>query len=269
MNKMIAIWGNPNSGKTTFSIKLAHALSKHKKNVILVFCDSMVPIISAVMPFKQVKQQSLGEILSAVQITQEQILKKNITLDKNEYLSVMGYLHGENESTYAKYSKESVIDFFILLKHLADYIVIDCSSFITHDILSRAALELSDQVIRLISPDLKAISYYDATLVQIAQRKYNLQNHIKILSNVKANMPADAISNKFGGVSLSLCHLEEIEKQFYEGRLFEPLTLKSSESYQNIVETLANRLMGADEHAKTAKINQLKKWIKSGVRKDA
>ena len=42
MGKLIAVWGSPDSGKTTFSVKLAEALynrSRGKSAVIVVFTD--------------------------------------------------------------------------------------------------------------------------------------------------------------------------------------------------------------------------------------
>jgi len=246
-NKIISIWGNPNSGKTTLSIKLANDLSRQKKNVILILCDNVTPTVSTIMPLTDVKDKSLGDLLSSMQITQESILKKCITINKNDHLSVLGYLHGENERTYAKYSKERVLDLFILLKHLADYIIIDCSSLLSSDILSRTALELSDKVIRLISVDLKAISFYDSSLPQLAERKYDLQSHIKVLSNTRSTMPDDSVSNKFGGVLLKLPFTEEIEKQYLEGRLFEKLQDKKSQSYTSSLNEVISLIISEDE----------------------
>lgn len=257
-NKIIAVWGNPNSGKTTLAAKIANELSKKKKNVILVLCDNITPTVSTILPLTDAKNQSLGELLSAIQITQESILQKSITLGKNEYLSIIGYLHGENERTYAKYSKERVVDLFILLKHLADYIIIDCSSLISYDILSRTALELADKVIRLISPDLKAISFYDSCMPQLAERKYNLQNHMKVLSNVKYTMPKDSVANKFGGVLLEVPFTEEIEKQYLEGRLFDSLVDKKSEDYVKSINEILASIEGEDEMLK--KVKEKKKF---------
>ena len=231
-NKIISIWGSPSSGKTTLSLKLSNEISKKKKNVILILADCTTPALSTVMPQIDAGEKSLGALLSAPLITQESILKNCILANKSEHLSVISYLHGENEKTYAKYSKERVVDLFILLKHIADYVIIDCSSNLSNDILSKSALELSDKVIRLITPDLKATSFYASSLPKLSQRKYNLQNHIKVLSNIKENMPKDYMASRFGGISLELPHLEEIEQQYIEARLLEVLTDKKSQKYR-------------------------------------
>ena len=90
-NKIIALWGNPDAGKTTVSIKLAKELSTKKKNVIVVFCDVLSPSIMTILPYAKEENKSLGSILSAPEITQEDILSKCITLEKNPYISLLGY----------------------------------------------------------------------------------------------------------------------------------------------------------------------------------
>ncbi|CDI50101.1 chromosome partitioning ATPase [Clostridium tetani] len=44
-NQIVTIWGNPFSGKTSLSIKIAEKLSLKKKNVIVVFSDIIAPTI--------------------------------------------------------------------------------------------------------------------------------------------------------------------------------------------------------------------------------
>lgn len=247
MNKVIAIWGNPNSGKTALSIKLANELTKNKKNVILIHCDHETPAISSILPFTTTKDESLGALLSAMQITQESILKACIPVGGNRNLTVMSYLHGENDRTYAKFSKERIIDLFILIKHLADHIIIDCSSHIGEDLFSRAALELSDLVIRLITPDLKAISYFDSCLPLLSERKYNVGKQLKVISNVKPEMPRDMVANKFGGIDLELKYSCELERQFVEARLFEALIEKKSKPYMGEVKRMAKNFSAPKE----------------------
>lgn len=241
-NKIIAVWGSPNSGKTTLSIKIAQELALRKKNVIIVFCDSITPVISTVLPFFEVKDQSLGELLSVAQITQDGILEKCISLKDNKYLAVMSYLHGETERTHAKYSKERIIDFFILLRHLADHIIIDCSSIITKDILSRTALELSDSIIRLTTQDLKAISYFDACLPLLSERKFKVDQHYKVVSNVNGEANKDIMSQNNWDIKHVLPFISEINNQWSEARLFESLMEKKSKAYDHEIKQIVNHL---------------------------
>ena len=67
MGKIIAVWGSPSSGKSTFSIKLAKELASKKKNVIIVFADNNCPVIPTLI--QKENSKSLGNILSAVNLT--------------------------------------------------------------------------------------------------------------------------------------------------------------------------------------------------------
>lgn len=237
-NQILAIWGNPNCGKTTISIKIARELALKKKNVIIVMCDTLCPQSMIVLPHVKAEKKSLGSLLSAPNISQEDILSKCITLDKNQYISILGYEHGENIFTYAQYTKERAVDLFILLRHLADYVIVDCSSVFTSDILSTAALEIADKVIRLKSAKLKAVSYFDSYLPLLADRKFNADNHIKALSNVKNNEPKEQIKEKYHGIKCELPHVEEISEQFLCGELFQELKSKEKEEYNSAIREL-------------------------------
>lgn len=239
-NQIIAVWGSPSSGKTVTSIKIARELSLKKKNVIVVFCDTLAPDLMTVLPHVSIKDKSLGSILSAPEITQKNILKKCITVNKNEYISLIGYMKGENCFTYPDYSKERAVDFIILLRHLADYVIFDCLSFFTSDVLSTAALELSDKVIRLSCCNLKAVPYYESMLPLLQDRKFNANRHIKVLSKFRGKEPRELIAEEVGGVQHELPFVEELEEQHITGELFKPLVSKQSKKYRQSIQRLIN-----------------------------
>ncbi|MDT8716053.1 ParA family protein [Clostridium sp. 19966] len=243
-NQIIAVWGNPSSGKTTGAIRIAKEISLKKKNVIVVFCDIFSPMIMTLLPSVKGEEKSLGSILSAPEINQETILSKCITLDKNKYISLLGYTQGENIFTYAEYSKERAVDFLILLRHLADYVVIDCSSVFAYDILSAVSLEMADSVVRFCSSNLKAVSYFNSYLPLLADRKFNLDKHIKVLSNMKVNEPVEQIKELYKGISYEFPFVEELENKFLSRELFNDLNSKDSQEYKEAIRRLASFLMG-------------------------
>ena len=73
--QMLAVWGSPGAGKTVTAVKLALELSKRKKNVVLVFTDVTAPTLPAVVSEKKLPDVSVGELLAAPGMTQEQVLK--------------------------------------------------------------------------------------------------------------------------------------------------------------------------------------------------
>ena len=51
MSKTIAIWGSPNSGKTTFATKLAQTIyDKYQATVIVLYVDNETPALPVIFP---------------------------------------------------------------------------------------------------------------------------------------------------------------------------------------------------------------------------
>lgn len=85
--QMLAVWGSPGGGKTVTAVKLALELSKRKKNVVLVFTDVTAPTLPAVVSEKKLPDVSVGELLAAPGMTQEQVLKTCVPCEKNPYMA--------------------------------------------------------------------------------------------------------------------------------------------------------------------------------------
>lgn len=93
--KMLAIMGSPGSGKTTVAVKLAQGLAARKKNVIVVLCEPFTPVIPTLVPAGTAHDVSLGHLLTAPGITQEDILKACVSAGRNGYISLLGYRAGK------------------------------------------------------------------------------------------------------------------------------------------------------------------------------
>ena len=70
MSKIIAVCGAPESGKTTFALKLAHSLNnKGKKKVLYVSFDLTIPALSYLFPnCKDSELYSIGKVLDNTDI---------------------------------------------------------------------------------------------------------------------------------------------------------------------------------------------------------
>jgi len=241
--KVLAVWGSPNSGKTLLSVKLANLLSQDKKDVILVLCDSFTPMMPVILPQTNSEEKSLGKILSDPEISQDNILLNCSTLKKNSYLTYLGYRKGENVLTYPDYNNLKVTDFIIQLRHLADYIIFDCSSYFTTDILSMMALEMADSVIRLGGCRLKDLSCFASQIPIFADRRFNSENHIKVLSNFKANDSISEFKEIYQDIKFELPNITEIEEQFAIAAIIESLTTKEGKAYENTLKRIAKEAL--------------------------
>ena len=232
--QMLAVWGSPGAGKTVTAVKLAAELAKRKKNVVLAFTDLTAPPLPAVAAEGQLPEVSVGELLSAPGMTQEQVLKTCVPCEKHPYISFLGYKAGENVFTYAEYSKEKAVDMPVLLRHIADYVIVDCT----------AALEVADDVLRVCGCDLKAISYFASYLPLIEDRKFKPEQHIRALSNTRPYQGGMEYENSFGGVKYRLPYLPIVEEQAATLKLLEPLAGKEAKSYEPVIAAIAAEVFG-------------------------
>lgn len=241
--QILAVWGSPSSGKTITAVKIARELSMNKKNVAMVLCDAVCPALPALLNSKKAAEGSIGEVLSAPAISQELILKNSVYSDKNPYVSFLGYKAGENVYTYAEYTKERAVDLLVLLRHIADYVVVDCASSLTDSILSTAALEMADTVLRLGTCDLKSVSYFMSSLPLIADHRFRPEQHIRVLSDIKPQQAAGGYENAYGGVAYKLPHVDAIEEQFYSLALLEGLSGREAKVYESIIRAIAGEVL--------------------------
>ena len=242
-NQVLAVWGSPSSGKTIMSVKLARYIASQKKNVILVFADMSAPPLPYVCPSSDLESElSLGNILGAAHVDGNLVKQNAILHKKNEYLTMFAMLKGENAFSYAPYTETQAREFIHALRQLADYIIIDCTSNITNDILSAVSLIESDAVLRLVSCDLKSISYLNSQLPLLLDNKFNANKQYKAASNVLSFQADDEIEQIVGGVNYKIPHSDEVYKQFLAGNLFGGLTEKDSKDFRKAVSKIANEV---------------------------
>lgn len=243
----LAIWGSPGTGKTTTAVKLALALAVRKKNVVVVLCDFIAPAPQTLQPKVPTEGKSLGDLLSQPSISQDAILSRCIPFGKSPYISLLGYKSGDNAFTYAQYAKERAVDLLTLLRHCADYVLLDVCSIFSHDVLSAVALENADAVLRLCACDLKSMSYFSSSLPLIADSRYSSGRHIKVLSAVKPGQDSGEYDNTYGGASYTLPYVPELEEQFFAAQMDDALCTKGAKEYNAAIVQMAMDLLLEDE----------------------
>ena len=202
---VLCVWGSPCSGKSTVAVKLAKHLADKKQNVILLMCDATAPMLPCVVPPSELEvEKSLGSILAATHVTESLVKYNMVTLKKNSYLTMIGMLKGENEYTYAPYSKIQAKELLDCLREIAPFIIIDCSSYIANDILSAISLMECDAILRLVNCDLKSISYLSSQLPLLQNSGFDMEKQYKIASNVKPNHGVEEMAGALGSLAFKI-----------------------------------------------------------------
>lgn len=244
-NQMLAVWGSPGSGKTTVAVKLAKELAAKKKRVILLLCDMTAPMIPCICPAQDLEcVRSLGSVLAAARIS-ESLVKQNLCLHKRyENLAVLGLQKGENEYTYPPYTASQAEELLGCLRALATYVIVDCGSYIANDILSAVTLMEANAVLRLMTCDLKCVSYYSSQLPLLRDHKWEADKQYKVASNLKTQEASGHMEQVLGSMAFKLYHSPELERQSLAGNLFEDLVLRDSKGVRRELSDICMEVFG-------------------------
>lgn len=242
--KIIAVWGSPNSGKTTLSTKLATAIyDRYQSTVIVLYCDLEAPVLPIIFPNE--KHDDIGSVgvpLSKTEIEAEDIERNAITMKNRGNLIFFGYRAGDNKFTFPRYGRAKAENLINILCHNADYVIVDCSSNLENSILSATAIEMADQIIRLASPDLKCISYYLSQMPVYADGKYRLGEHIQGLNTPNADvfMPVEEAKAYLKDVRFTVPFSTAVKVQMQTGSLVEPT---GDKSFDNRMREIAEKVV--------------------------
>lgn len=259
--KVVAVWGNSGSGKTTTSLKLALKLADEKKNVIVIFTDIIAPDAKIINPFEK-DLSSIGNLWTTPNCSKEQIYKALITT-KSKYICFLGYKHGENIFSHSDYTKENILDVFMKIKTMADYVIIDCVSQFAYDTISTVALEISDTVICLGEATPKAFSFFDSNLDLLLDSRFKREEHIRVLSKIKSYQARDIMLNRIGNVNIEIPYTDEIEMQMLEGKLLDTGVSKYYKNYDLAISRLVNMFNTNVEDTKEKSVSSTKEKEKS------
>lgn len=226
MSKLIAVWGSPDSGKTAFAVKLASVVyERYTSTVMVLSCDDMIPALPCLFPNIEADEMySLGAPLSQTEITQQAVIDSIVTRKGKINLGYLGYKDGENRYTYPAYSENKAKELLEVLKSLADFVVVDCTSSLDN-ILAATAIKEADQVIRLVTPTLKSIAFFSSQLPRYADPVFQCEEHILGLNCTEADcyMPVEEVKSHFKETAFTLPYCREIRQQSIDGKLSEPV----------------------------------------------
>ena len=203
----------------------------------------MTPMLHCVCPPSELEElHSLGSILSAAHPSPPLIKANAVCHRRNSHLVMLGLKKGENLYSYPAFDEQIAEEFIDNVRELAPYVILDCSSYIAFDILSAVSLMKADAVLRMVSCDLKGVSYLASQLPLLNGEQWNSDKHIRIAGNLQKYQAVDNLSQAMGGLSYQIPHAEEVEQQFLSGNLYKDLTAKQSRVFQKTIVQIAEEV---------------------------
>ncbi len=247
-NRVLAVWGSPSCGKTTIAAKIAGYIADKGFDVALLLCDTDAPPLPLLASPSDIEtEKSLGSILAAARITENLVMQNAITFKKNKHIVAFGLMKGENSFFYPKYTQVQAKELIDALRDIADFVVIDCSSHLSDDILSTVSLIEADCVLRLINCDLKSISYLSSQLPLLADGRFKSDKQLKAANNVKSIHSRENIEQIIGGVTFTVPHSDLVERQYLEGELLKDTPVKrESKEFRVMIEQIAEEVFELD-----------------------
>ena len=224
MSKVIAVWGAPNSGKTTFATKLARAIyDTYQATVIVVYTDNETPTLPVIFPnYKKEDICSVGMALAQTDIDRHDVVKQMVTIKDKQNLCFLGFTDGENKYTYPAFDATKVRSLYSVLSSLADYVIIDCTSSLKNP-LSKVAVREADEVIRLSAPTLKSVSYLASQLPLYADPMFRLEQHIEGINVTDEDlyMPIEEAKSHLHDVRFTIPYSRAVKQQMLDGNLYD------------------------------------------------
>ena len=224
MAKVTAVWGSPDSGKTTFAVKLASTIySEYNSTVMLVCPDMETPTLPVLFPnAKRDDLSSIGVPLAKTDVAKEDVIRQTVSIRGMENFGVVGFKDGENKYTYPSFDEVKVRALFAALADIAQVIVVDCTSSLSNPI-SAYAVKYADEVIRIAAPTLKSVSWLSSQLALYADPVYKLDRQIQGLHvpDGELYMPLEEARAHIADVRFSVPYCRAVKQQMMDGKLWQ------------------------------------------------
>ncbi len=237
---VIAVWGTPGSGKSTFSAILARYLSRDKSKSIIISPDIHTPMLPVWFPSENIENSmSIGHILNSHEINSGIIAGKVKLLKSYPYVGVLGYTSGDMPLSYPEVSYEKIAQLIQVTAGMVDYVIVDCTSRVT-DLFTPAAIEAADVIVGIFSADLRGVSYRKAQLPLLNGQKFRLEDHLIIAGMVRPYYALDEMEHICGGLDGVLPWVREIDRGVTEGVAFNNLKY-CPDKYLDVLDSILDR----------------------------
>ena len=244
---VIAVWGSPGSGKSTFSAILARYLTRDKSKAIIISPDLTVPMLPVWFPNENIENNMyLGHILTSSEINNSIIAERVKLLKSYPYVGVLGYTSGDMPLSYPDTDYGKITQVIEVVAGMVDHVIIDCTSRIT-DLFTPASIEVSNVAVGIFSADLRGVSYRKAQTPLLAGNKFKFDEHLIFAGKARPYYALDEMEHVFGHLDGLLPWSKEIDRASTEGVIF-GAGKYCSERYLSALRKVKERCTGGGFH---------------------
>ena len=224
MSKIITLWGSAGSGKSALACALAGYLTRNKETAILLSFDQTTPMLPVWIPQNKDTEKSIGGIFDT---DMDSIALANHTVIHPRYpdIGMMGYTKRDTPLSFGEPEYGKVRYLIEQAAKITDYVIVDCNASLKTT-TTPAALEVADVAVRMLTPDLRGVSYLTAVKPLLQDEKFRFDQHMVFVNGVHPFHPVDALQSRFGRIDGVLPYDKNILRASLEGGMFEPVVNK-------------------------------------------
>lgn len=246
MVRMIAVWGSPGCGKGVISMALASQLATMSRNTVIINTNTSVPALPCYLPKEYLgADNSLGSMLFAP-MQNMNALKGHIHIHpKSDRIGIMGIASGESPLTYNAFQQKQVLRLLELLDSSSfDYVVFDCEENPTRHPMTLLAIQTSEYVLRIITPDVKGIEFEKSHLAWMNGAGDIRENeHIRVINPVHNFSPLDEVLNVSGKADHVLPFSQQVYGKNVAGELIGGCNDRFGIQFDKQIHRLAERIV--------------------------
>jgi len=223
VHKIIAVYGNSGSYKTTVAVNVAKAIAKVESGakIAVVGADHTKPFMPLIFPdSKGSCNLSLGKLLSCETLSQEAI---HAEMKEHNNIGFLGYNSGENIRCFPITTADRLEDFFMQIRHLVNYVIVDCGSDV-HTAFTSKTLITADEVLYTISCDVNGLEFFHSQESILLSEQYSYNNYIKLLTiNGRFTEDEETMKGAIGDVEGVIPFCECIPEMWNQGKALNPV----------------------------------------------
>lgn len=229
MGRLISIYGQGGSGKTTLSYALADRLAAGKNLVLIVHTDFCRPVLSERVP-QLSNALSLGHLLMTDDYVN--IERTYVSYPENKNVFVSGIINNENFTSYPQVSPTAANRYFDEICEIFDYVLIDSTANVT-DTLALSGLGKADVVIELLSANIQGIVFqraYDRMLEGMHAKSKTTYAAAKLQQYHDVSLVEHEAGIRFG---IRLPYSNEVDYKAMSGGVIKGCARREGIQYEN------------------------------------
>lgn len=243
---VVAICGAGGAGKSLLAAALGNALTANKCRVCVVSFDLTQQGLRVFLPReKNGNGASIGALLSTTtRVSEADVMERVRIHANNDNLGFLACAEGDAFGVWASFLGERVYEVICELARVNDFVVIDINGLPNDSDAINTAYGVAELVIRVLTPDIKGLAWYEATENTIASVYKDNPNTamLTVINGAKSFTPSDALVDATGA-DLVLPYSAEVDEAFVGGELIKKYSRRDGVLFERGIKELARRVV--------------------------